>query len=261
MESLFRYVASPSRCGYLPQQVWSLEYEYVGALSPAEYLQRMLDGWRRFGTMLFRPACARCRACRALRVSAAHFRPDRSQRRAQAANDGQIERRIGAPSVTRAKLNLYDLYHAHQSDAKGWPQHPVRDAASYAESFVHHPFAVEEWCYYLDGRLLGVGYVDALPTAPAAVAAGARDDPSAPPADDVLPGGLSAIYFFYDPNERHRSLGTYNVLCLIEEAARRGLPYVYLGYYVEGCSSMQYKARFTPNELRGEDGRWRPFRE
>ena len=31
MESLFRYVAAPSECGYLPDQLWSLEYELVGA--------------------------------------------------------------------------------------------------------------------------------------------------------------------------------------------------------------------------------------
>jgi arginine-tRNA-protein transferase len=73
-------------------------------------------------------------------------------------------------------------------------------------------------------------------------------------------GGLSAIYFFYDPRERHRSLGTWNVLCLLDEAVRRGLPFVYLGYYVEGCPSMAYKPRFAPNQVRGSDGVWRAFR-
>jgi arginine-tRNA-protein transferase len=48
---------------------------------------------------------------------------------------------------------------------------------------------------------------------------------------------------------------------MIDEAVRRGLPYVYLGYYVAGCASMEYKPRFVPNELRGEDGVWRVFRE
>src|SRR5262249_39418820 len=117
----------------------------------------------RFGTMLFRPACRSCHACRALRVHAARFRPDRSQRRARRANEGVVELRVGRPAVSRAKLALYDRYHAYQADAKGWPQHPARDAASYVDSFVHHPFPVEEWCYYLGGRLVGVGYVDHLP--------------------------------------------------------------------------------------------------
>jgi arginine-tRNA-protein transferase len=239
MESLFRYVASPSQCGYLPEQLWSLEYEYVGAMTPAEYLQRMLQGWRRFGTMMFRPACPSCTACRPLRVRAGLFRPDRSQRRARKANEGVLSLRIGKPSVSRAKLALYDRYHAFQAQAKGWPEHPAKDASSYADSFVLHPFPVEEWCFFLRNRLVGVGYVDHLPEGPDA--------------------GLSAIYFVYDPDERHRSLGTWNVLCLIDEAVRRGLPYVYLGYYVEGCPSMSYKPRFVPNQVRGPDGVWRDF--
>jgi arginyl-tRNA--protein-N-Asp/Glu arginylyltransferase len=235
MESLFRYVAAPSECGYLPDRLWSLEYELVGAMSAAEYMARMRAGWRRFGRMLFHPACATCNACRSIRVEAARFRPDRSQRRAAAANSGTIKLRIGRPAVNAAKLSLYDRYHAYQTEAKGWPLHPARDPHSYAQSFVDNPFPTEEWCYYLADKLVGVGYVD------------------------VLPGGLSAIYFFYDPDQRQRSLGTWNVLNVIRETAARGLLHTYLGYFVAGCASMAYKARFTPNQILGPDGRWHDF--
>ncbi len=246
MEPLFHYVAPPTPCGYLPQQRWSLEYEYVASITPADYLGRMLDNWRRFGHMLFRPVCKSCRACRSLRVIVPRFQPDRSQRRCRQTNEGSIELRIGTPTVNRAKLALYDRYHAFQADKKGWPEHARHDTSSYAESFVHHPFPVEEWCYYLNEQLIGVGYVDVLTELPDRT-------------DDAV-GGFSAIYFFYDPRQRQRSLGTWNVLCLIEEAAKRRLPYVYLGYYVEGCGSMAYKARFVPNQLRAGDGFWRDFR-
>src|SRR5919198_4494830 len=121
MESLYRYTAPPSRCGYLPDQLWRLEYEHVAALTPAEYTERMLQGWRRFGTVLFRPRCRACTACRSLRVVVERFRPDRSQRRARQANEGVVELRIGTPSVTAAKLALYDRYHAFQAENKGWP--------------------------------------------------------------------------------------------------------------------------------------------
>lgn len=151
-------------------------------------------------------------------------------------NEGTIRLRIGAPAATRAKLDLYDRYHARQADAKGWPFHETKDVISYVNSFVDNPFPTQEWCYYLGSRLVGVGYVD------------------------DLPGGLSAIYFFYDPDERDRSLGTWNVLNLIDEAARRGLPYVYLGFYVDGCGSMEYKARFAPNQVLLPDGQWHDFR-
>src|SRR6516162_995731 len=126
MESLFCYVAPPSDCGYLPDRRWSLEYEMVTAISAEEYQQRLMQGWRRFGGMLFRPQCPACQACQSLRVDVARFRPSRSQRRARKLNAGWVELRIGPPTVSRAKLHLYDRFHAHHSDVKGWPVHPPR---------------------------------------------------------------------------------------------------------------------------------------
>ena len=38
---------------------------------------------------------------------------------------------------------------------------------------------------------------------------------------------------------------------------RRGLPHVYLGYYVAGCRSLAYKAHYRPHEILALDGRWR----
>jgi arginine-tRNA-protein transferase len=255
METLFRYIASPTTCGYLPDQQWTLEYEYVARMTLDEYQERMIDGWRRFGTMLFRPQCPTCRACQSLRVHADRFRPNRSQRRARKANQGEVSLRIGTPEVSRAKLDLYDRYHAFQARTKGWPEHPPRDGATYADSFVHHPFDVEEWCYYLDDRLIGVGYTDYLPPVLNASGRLALTTESQEP----LAGGLSAIYFYYDPDQRHRSLGTYNILCMIDETRQRGLPFTYLGFYVEGCPSMAYKPSFTPNQVRGIDGVWRDY--
>jgi arginine-tRNA-protein transferase len=236
MESLYRFHTPLSTCGYLPDRTWQLEYEIVATLSPAEYMDRLRAGWRRFGPALFHNDCPTCAMCRSLRVLVDRFRPDRSQRRCRKLNDADIRIQIGRPSVHRTKLRLYDRFHAFQSDHKGWPQHPAKDAASYAESFVDNPFPVQEWCYFLGNRLVGVGYVD------------------------DLPGGLSAIYFFYDPDERQRALGTYNVLRIIKQARERGIPHVYLGYYVEGCRSMEYKAHFAPNQVRGGDGVWQDFR-
>lgn len=236
METVFRFIATPSRCGYLPQQTWRLEYEQVAVLSPAEYMERMLQGWRRFGEMLFRPRCPRCTACQPIRVDVGRFRPNRSQRRVRKANEGVVELQIGTPSVSAAKLDLFDRFHAYQAQSKCWPVHAPKDAGDYAQSFVDNPFPTQEWCYYLDGRLVGVGYVD------------------------DLPGGLSAIYFYHDPEERQRSLGTWNVLSILETARQRNVPHLYLGYYVAGCRSMAYKASFAPNQVRGTDGVWRDLR-
>ena len=70
MQSLFSYVAPPSTCGYLPDHICSLQYEYVGNMTAGEYLSFMQAGWRHFGSMLFRPNCPHCTACQSLRVRA-----------------------------------------------------------------------------------------------------------------------------------------------------------------------------------------------
>jgi len=35
---------------------------------------------------------------------------------------------------------------------------------------------------------------------------------------------------------------------------------VYLGYYIEGCRSMEYKGKFGPNQVLGLDGQWNNFK-
>ena len=235
MESLFTFVSPPGSCGYLPDRTWQLQYEVVGQLDPGEYEERLREGWRRFGYAMFRTACPACRACRPLRVPVATFKPDRSQRRAWKESHADVRINIGEPEATRDKLALYDKFHKFQHDLKGWPIHDTENASEYIESFVDNPFPVQEWTFHLGEKLVGVGFVDRLPQS------------------------LSAIYFYHDPDERDRSLGTLNVLSVIAAARTWGLPHVYLGFYVDGCRSLEYKGRFRPNEALDADGEWRPF--
>ncbi len=226
----------PGRCGYLPDRDWRLEYQLALDMTAGEYADRMLRGWRHFGRTLFRPRCPGCDACRPIRVDVARFRPDRSQRRARKANRADLRLEIADPTAGPAQLDLYRRYHAHQHRARQWPARGAEGPEDYRESFVDNPFPVREWRYYLADALVGVGYVDPLPVGP------------------------SAITFIHDPDHRDRSLGTWNVLALIDHARALGRPHVYLGYYVADCPSMSYKARFVPNQTLHADGLWRDFR-
>ena len=165
----------------------------------------------------------------------AAFRPDRSQRRAAAANaDTRLV--VGPPRVTAEKLDLYERFHAFQADHRGWPGHGPKDALDYAESFTENPFPTEEWCYYRGDRLTGVGYVDHLPE------------------------GFSAIYFFYDPGERDRSPGTFNVLSILRRAAL-----MTGGRYLRSCASLAMKwmsrLRIMDSERARTSSRKAPVRE
>jgi len=65
---------------------------------------------------------------------------------------------------------------------------------------------------------------------------------------DRLSDGVSMVYSFYDPDQPQRSLGTYMILDHVDYAREQGLPYVYLGYWIEGSRKMRYKNRFEPQE-------------
>ncbi len=226
----------PGRCSYLPDRDSRLEYQGALAITAEEYAGRMLRGWRHFGRTLFRPRCRGCDACRSIRVDVARFRPDRSQRRAWKANRGEVRLEVAEPVAGPDQLDLYRRYHAHQERAKDWPDRSDESAEEYHATFVANPFPVDEYRYLLGDDLVGVGYVDPLPVGP------------------------SAITFFHDPAHLDRSLGTFNVLTLIDRARTLGLPHVYLGYYVADCPSLSYKARFEPNQTLEPDGEWRDFR-
>jgi arginine-tRNA-protein transferase len=75
---------------------------------------------------------------------------------------------------------------------------------------------------------------------------------------DFASSGVSAVYTFFDPHESERGLGTYAILRQIDLARERGLPHVYLGYWIAGHPKMDYKARFHPLELLGPEG-WQPL--
>ncbi len=228
MEHALVFLSAPDACSYLPNERAQMRYELAPHLTSADYMTRLREGWRRFGPIVFRNECPTCRKCQSLRVPVDTFRPSASQRRAWSTNSGEVDVRISTPSSSPEKLDLFRRFHRHGHQTKGWPADPGHDL----RLFTNNPFPTEEWAYYVGERLVAVGCID------------------------VLPEGLSAIYFFHDPAEGRRSLGTFNVLRAIEVARERKLPHLYLGYYVEGCRSLEYKRRFRPNERLNEAGEW-----
>jgi arginine-tRNA-protein transferase len=223
---LERLVENPHPCAYLPHERASLEVRVMLDVTPVEMDALLERAWRRFGPVYFRPACRGCGECVSLRVTTAGFSPSKSQRRAMRACAG-LRRVVGRPVVDAERLALYAKWHADRERARGWEGN-AQTRERYALEFAFpHPCAREAAFYddAHDGRLVGLGLYDRTPQA------------------------LSAAFFFYDPEYARFSLGTANVLSLVDEARQAGLPHLYLGYRVAGCASLRYKAAFRPHEL------------
>jgi arginine-tRNA-protein transferase len=215
-------IAGPEPCPYLPGLSSTTETLLMTGVSPQE-LERLLErGWRRFGPVYFRPVCASCAECVSLRVPVQGFAPSQNLKRV-AKRSGHLRVQVGVPEVDDARLDLYRRWHASREEERGWKPDRI-GAESYAMQFCFPHPAAREFSYWEGDRLVGIGIADETPHA------------------------LSAVYCYHDPAFRWLSLGTCNVLRAIEYARERGLAHVYLGYCVEGCGSLRYKARFQPQE-------------
>lgn len=216
-------------CSYLPRRVArSVFVDPQLRLDPERYGTLLELGFRRSGSYVYRPACSACQQCRPARVPVAGFVPDRGQRRCERAN---ADLRIAVEgTLSEEHYALYRQYLRARHPGGGMDPED-RDA--------FHAFLSSAWGHSEvlaarapDGRLLAGGVVDRVPR------------------------GLSAVYTWFEPAERRRSLGTYMVLAEIARARALGLNYLYLGYWVPGSATMDYKRRFRPLEVLGASG-WR----
>jgi leucyl-tRNA---protein transferase len=233
------YLTAPSPCPYLPgKQERKVFTHLVG--DRAAQLNDILTqgGFRRSQNIAYRPACEACRACVSIRVVVGEFDWTRSFRRVLRRNERLFGAEI-APEPSSEQYSLFRAYlearHAHG----GMADMTVLDYGLMVEDTHVDTIVIEyrerDADTLINGRssrpLLGLALTD------------------------VLSDGLSMVYSFYDPDEPEvRSLGTFMILDHIQRARRMGLPYVYLGYWVDGSRKMAYKSRFQPQEHLGPMG-------
>jgi len=228
------FVTSPAPCPYLAgkteRKVFTeLKGPHADELNDA--LGRI--GFRRSQTVAYRPSCLDCRACVSVRVVAREFAPSSTQKRNAKRNDDLVVTEC-RPWATSEQFELLQRYLGARHPGGGMAAMDEIDYADMVEHTSVSSFVIE----YREpsvggrpGRLVGACLTDR------------QGD------------GLSMIYSFYDPEHEARTgLGNYIILDHIRRAAREGLPYVYLGYWVEGSQRMQYKVRYRPLERLGPRG-------
>jgi len=217
----------PARpCTYLPGRT-ARERGFLADRLDGELYHDLMDrGFRRSGELFYATDCGACRECIPLRVPVAEFAPSRSQRRTLRKNR-DVDVQVRAPQFATSTFALYRRFLAHRYPE----QAAAEDAAQFRESLYRAVVDTREVVYSLQGETIAISLVD------------------------VCSRSVSAVYHFYEPAHRGRSLGVFSVLAEIEWARSIGVPWYYLGYWVEGSRAMRYKSDYRPHEVL-RSGHW-----
>lgn len=226
------FLTSPSPCPYLEGQYERKVFTHLVGEKAGEMNDLLTQGgFRRSQNIAYRPACETCRACVSVRILVDGFAPSKNMRRILKVNDDLVGTEHKA-EPTSEQYSLFRRYLDARHKEGGMSEMTVLDYAMMVED-THVPTSVIEY------RKRG----------PDSFVTGRGEGPLVAVAlSDRMSDGYSMVYSFYDPDMPERSLGTWMILDHISRARARGLPHVYLGYWVEGSRKMEYKTRFRPQE-------------
>lgn len=239
------HVTMAQPCPYLPGKLERKLFTHLTPDKPDHFIDKLLrNGFRRSQNIAYLPYCNDCHACVSIRVAVDDFVPGKSFRRLTKRNMDLEARRVPR-EATEEQFDLFDLYINTRHGDGGMAEMNQFDFSMMIEESEADTFLTE---YRLRSPLCPDDQDDDMD----------KEETTNPliavSLCDRLSDGVSMVYSFFDPQYAARSLGSYMILEHVDYARRQGLPYLYLGYWIDGCRKMSYKSRFTPQQHLTPDG-------
>jgi len=222
------FMTATAPCPYLPGKTERKVFANLPFSDGAHVNDELtVSGFRRSQNIAYRPACEACEACVSVRLPVPDFAFGRSHRRVLNRND-DLSRALVEAEATTEQFDLLRRYLHARHPGGGMTDMGWLDYVAMVEDTAVRTHLIE---YRLPSPDDGPGDLVAVTLT------------------DLLRDGLSMVYSFYDPTMERRSLGRFAILDHVRQAAIVGLPFVYLGYWVQGSPKMDYKADFRPMEV------------
>ena len=219
--NLLKEFSLNDKCSYIKGHTQSTHYKMIENCSTQDCQDLIERGFRRFGKMYFRPICSDCQECQSIKIDAQNFTFSKSAKRVLK-KAGHIKSYIQKPTLTQEHLELFKKYHLYMKDRKEWEYHDTTPQHYYQSFVTGHSDFGHEVLYFDENKLIAVDLID------------------------ILEDGISSIYFYYDPDYSAYSLGKLSLYKQIQFALGSHKKWIYLGYYVEQCPSLSYKANYKP---------------
>ncbi|KAG4301777.1 hypothetical protein PCK1_001753 [Pneumocystis canis] len=226
-------------------------------------------GWRRSGQYIYKPNGKRsCCVLYTIRLDAQKFLPKKSHKKALQ----RLKQYIwGEKRMNYQSWNLYDAVHESETDRIfetmnniSIPVHTFKvtfESSVYTdekyELYINYQTEIHKetlkhlkkenfirflcdtplmydsktgygsfhQCYRLDGKLIAMAVID------------------------ILPGGVSSVYFMYESNVRHLCLGKVSVCREVSIVQERKSEFYYMGFYIHNHQKMRYKGEYRPSKL------------